>query len=103
MRPEISELVALGRFPEDVTSIEAVIERQDVLLKQIEPPVTDEEARALTQILGPDDYFGLAFAVRGFIETAPGWPLWDVLSEPSDWIDDLRARAIRGGFRPPET
>jgi len=102
MRPEIVELVALGRFPADENGVQEVIDRQDALLRQIERPVTDEEARALTRLLGPDTYFELEFAIRRLIESAPGWPLWDVLDEQTAPIQDLRGRAIRSGFRPPE-
>jgi|SRR5687768_6280594 len=129
VRPEIQELAALGRFPleEEAVRDDAVKEqviRIENALPQIQGPVTDDEARILAALFPPEgSTFGLAWALVHLIETAPGWPLADVLDadpgnewidvlrmaventlrgDPSDeWIPLLRQRAINGGWEPP--
>ena len=90
VRPEISSLRELGRFPSSAAAdIETVGTIGDLLLS-IKPPVTDEEARILVSLFGPDDLFGLAYAVIHLVETAPGWPLEDCLKDENQSIDTLR-------------
>jgi hypothetical protein len=93
IRIEVSKLVSLGRFPSSQSVSSAAITRQEQLLRAIVPPVTDEEARELVRLFGPDDYFGAAWTVVHLIETAPHWPLWDCLSDTSnEWIGRLKQR-----------
>ena len=74
-----------------------VIQQQERLLASIRPPVSDDEARELLKVFGPDDYFGLAWTVLHLVEGAPNWPLEDCLSGSSnEWIVTLRERAERG-------
>ena len=47
------------------------IERYQSALRRIEPPVTDEEAKALVECFGPDDCFGLAWSLVHLVETSP--------------------------------
>ena len=93
IRPEIHELAALGRFPrEEEATKEQVIKIEDALPK-IQGPVTDEEARILAALFPPEgSTFGLAWRLVHLIETAPGWPLPDVLdADPgNEWIGILR-------------
>ena len=72
LRPAIQELVLLGPFPSSRQCEQRVIDARAVLLGRIEPPVTDEEARALITLFGPDDYFGGAWTLVHLIESAPG-------------------------------
>jgi hypothetical protein len=61
---------------------------------KIEQPISDDDARALVKLFGPDDSFGLAWTLLHLIETAPGWPLEDVLDESgNEWVDRLKQRA----------
>jgi hypothetical protein len=66
-------------------------------VEALRPPATDEEARALVQVLPRDDSsgFGLAWAVVHFIESAPNWPLADAFVEDGSWVQFLRERAGR--------
>jgi hypothetical protein len=104
MRQEIIELGKLGALPSSVavlrSNLDDLIVRYETLITSIGKPVTDEEARVLTRIFGPDDGFGLAWTLVGLIESAPGWPLWDVLRDSdNEWIRLLRRRLgneIRG-------
>jgi hypothetical protein len=78
------------------------VDARGALIDRVIPPISDDEARALVGIVGPDDLFGLAFSIRRLVETAPGWPIWEALEGPSPWISDLRERALNSGFRPPK-
>lgn len=61
------------------------------------PPVTNEEARVLVTLFGPDECYGLAWTLVHLIETAPGWPIADCLGGTgNEWIQRLRLRATRG-------
>ena len=70
-----------------------MLEKQEDLLRRIAPPLTDDEARLLVTIFGPDDYFGAAWTVLHLVESAPGWPLYDCLANVSnEWIARLQKR-----------
>jgi hypothetical protein len=72
VRKEVRELVALGSMPDsDTAQVEQVQRFQDAI-ERISPPVTHEEAEALLTVFGPDECFGLAWAVLHLIETTPG-------------------------------
>jgi len=101
MRNAVERLVQLGSLPgADDVEEDRLIEFER-LLKAIMPPVTDDEARALAKLFGPDDCYGLAWTLLHLIETAPGWPLQDVVAltgEGNEWTRRLRERAERGGL-----
>ena len=93
MRPEVAELVALGPFPAEDAASDEDVERREALVRGITPPLTDEEARAMVTLFGPDDFYGGAWTLLHLIETAPGWPLEDaLLNEDNEWIRRLRKR-----------
>ncbi len=93
-RPEVRELVSLGRFPPaDRASIQ-VVRRQQELLDALKPSITSDELAELIDLFGPDDYYGLAWTLLHLIETAPGWPVSHLLTtRPNEWTLRLRARA----------
>jgi hypothetical protein len=94
IRTEIVELVELKAFPASDDVELDVIQTQERLLRAILVPVTEEEARQLITLFGPDDYFGMAWTLLHLIETAPNWPLMDCLSDDSnEWVVRLRRRA----------
>lgn len=96
IRSVIDELVRLGRFPASRQVVPSVLAQQEELLRGIAPPVSDDEARALITLFGPDDYFGGSWTVLHLVESAPGWPLLDCLTADSnEWIVRLRERAAR--------
>jgi hypothetical protein len=98
MREEVRAFVALGPLP-DQKADEQVIEQYERLLLQISRPVSDEEARVLVGMFGPDDCYGLAWTLLHLIETAPNWPLVDVLqNNGNEWVQRLRGRAERAGL-----
>jgi hypothetical protein len=102
VRQEVVDLLELGSMPSSTETSDEDVDRWEHGIEQVEPPLSNEEAAALVSTFGPDDYFGLAFAIVDLVETAPAWPLWTSLTGESLWIKHLRVRAINGGFRPPE-
>jgi hypothetical protein len=100
MREQVTELLSLGPLPDSDKANEEDIDRRAALLEAIALPVSDEEARSLVSLFGSDDAFGLAFSVRRLVESAPGWPIWDVIQGEGPWMEDLRARAINSGYVP---
>ncbi len=100
MREEIRRLVSLGPLPASANADEGGLKAYEDLLKQISPPVTDEEARALIGLFGPDDCYGLAWTLLHLIETAPDWPIKEALPRgaQNEWVRRLRERAERGGL-----
>lgn len=98
MRAEVLCLKELGQLPLERTATVDQVRVVEALVKGLSKPATDEEARALVRVFGTDSCFGLAWAVLRFIESAPGWPLVDCLTDDSnDWIKELRERSVRGG------
>jgi hypothetical protein len=93
IRDEIRDLVKLGPFPASRDVVVAVMNKQEELLRRITPPLTDDEARQLVKLFGPDDYFGAAWTVLHLVESTPHWPLADSLSDTSnEWIIRLKER-----------
>jgi hypothetical protein len=98
MRPEIKRLLLLGPLPSEDDALVEKLKLMECELRSISKPVTDDEARALVTLFGPDDCFGAAWSMLHLIETAPGWPLPDCLVDhENEWVKTLRDRAIRGG------
>jgi hypothetical protein len=61
-------------------------------------PITDEGAIALLELFGEDGCFGVASSLMHLIETAPGWPIKNCLTDTGNpWVLELKNRAIRGG------
>jgi hypothetical protein len=98
IRSEIQALLRLGRFPASAAVDIHNIRLQQQLLEKVKPPVSDEEARYLLGLFGPDDYFGLAWTVLHLIESALSWPISECLSDLSnEWIVRLKDSARRAG------
>ena len=98
MRPEITRLALLGRLPSESEASVEHLRQVEALLLSVSKPVSNDEARALVRLFGPDSCYGLAWSMLHLIETAPGWPLADCLANLSnEWVLTLRDRAVRGG------
>lgn len=95
IRQAVHDLSNLGQLPPEVDACEQALDAIGSLVLQIEAPLSDDEARLLCKVFGPEDScFGLAWSLLHLIETAPGWPLPDCLSEPrNEWTDRLKRRA----------
>lgn len=107
MQPAIRQLLTLGPFPSDDDAEVDQLELIDALIKQINSPISDNEALALMKLFGPDDLYGLAWSLLHLIETAPNWPPRDVLDAieagSNEWIDRLKERvAFSDAFDPPK-
>ena len=103
MREEIEELARMGPLPSCEAALhpdqKERIERYSLLIVSIHKPVTDEEARVLATLFGPDDCFEMEQQLVHLIESAPGWPLWDCLEDTNnEWIQWLTRRLENGGF-----
>src|SRR5262245_56831151 len=97
MQSAVEELVNLGPLPSSVKPDVARLKRIDNVLSKVTKPISDEDARALVRLFGPDDCFGAAWTLLHLIETAPSWPLVDCLEDSdNEWIVLLRERAERG-------
>ena len=93
IRREVAELTSLGRFPPSHDVDPTVILRQQELLRQIVAPVSDDEARELVSLFGPDEYFGGVWTLIHLVESAPNWPLMDIFTnEANEWIACLKSR-----------
>jgi hypothetical protein len=96
MRTSVTNLVSLGRLPEERSASVAQLQAFEAALKSIERPVTDEEAMSLLQVLPntEESCFGLAWSVLHLIETAPGWPLKEAKRQRSNpWVASMLERA----------
>ena len=96
MRTEVTELVSLGRLPEDATASLPEVQSFEVALEKIEAPVSNEEALALLCVLpvSQASCFGLAWSIVHLVETAPGWPLPQAkLQTANPWVKSMLERA----------
>ena len=100
MQAPIIELTKIGKLPSEASVDAATVQRLEQLAQSITPPLSDDEARALVWLFGPDDScYGIAWTLLHLIETAPHWPLRDCLPKNGgEWIDLLRIRARNGGY-----
>jgi hypothetical protein len=101
IRPEVVELSKMGVLPASSEVLEkhrdSDLALYENLILSIGKPVTDAEARELIKIFGPDEAFGLAWTLVSLIESAPGWPLYDSLTDSdNEWVALLRQRAKKG-------
>jgi len=98
---EIEDMRALGSLPPEDGADINILKKYDKLYRAITKPITDEEARVLVTLFGPDGCFGAASALMHLIETAPGWPLKEcLLKQDNEWVIELRNRCIRNGLVP---
>src|SRR5262245_28426097 len=99
MRLEVKQFVNLGPLPAS-NAEEDDIAAHESALHRIRPPVSFEEAEALSTCFGPDECFGLAWTLLHLIETAPKSPF---LGEPpiteNEWVKRLWDRAQTGRAR----
>lgn len=97
VRSEVQQLVDLGPFPASADADEHDVDRRGALLTAIKPPLTHEEAVALLTCFGPDEAFGLAWALLHLIEATPGGAPISTRPQPSDneWVRRLWDRAHR--------
>jgi hypothetical protein len=79
-QPIIAQLAKHGPLPSAAERDVAKVRQVQTLLMQIDQPISNDDARILVTLFGPDDAFGLAWTLVHLIETAPDWPLWDVLN-----------------------
>ena len=101
VRDEIRDLVALGPMPDSDTAEVEQVQRLQVAIEKITPPVTHEEAEALLTVFGPDECFGLAWAVLHLIESTPGEIPIAAKPPPdaNEWVRLLWERAQRAKAR----
>src|SRR5262245_11640318 len=95
MRAEIAHLLSKGPIPSSKGNVQQIKEWQEAF-ERITPPVSDEEAEALTGLFPPDDddCFGLAWSLIHLVETSPHWPLQRCLQDTNKpWIARLRRRS----------
>lgn len=70
IREEVAKFAALAPLPPSSADA-SLIRRYEEALERITPPVTCEEASALTAWFGEDDCFGLAWTLLHLIESSP--------------------------------
>jgi len=100
VRIEILELQRLGPLPSDEevlrSNLISVLKEYEKLLRSIQRPVTDDEARILSGLFSKGDCFGVDWTLLHLIETAPGWPIGECLvNVDNEWIRMLKDRAER--------
>ena len=94
MQVAIENLIRLGPLPSSAGAIAAVVQTFEEQLSKVQTPISDDEARALVRLFGPDDCFGLAWTLLRLIETSPNWLIEDALNGLEGvWVDRLRERA----------
>lgn len=100
VRTEVKELEKLGPLPSEDKAEVAQLERIEELYRSIARPITDDEARVLVELFGPDGCYGVASSFMHLIETAPGWPLKGCFEHlNNEWKVELRNRAIRRRYQ----
>lgn len=103
VRPEVQRFVESGPLPGEDAPLEEIQKRERELLA-IDLPASNEEARLLVKLFGPDQLYGMNQTLRTLIESAPENPL---TSEPPDdanrWVKDMWARIENARLRDAES
>ena len=105
VRSPVAELVSLGPVPGAAQQdTDPHAERRESLGEELRRAGTasDDDARALVALLPPDDgdAYGVVWTLLHVIESAPGWPLEDVLGTGGGpWVQLLERRAANGSAR----
>lgn len=100
VRTEVEELAKPGPLPSEDEAEVGQLKRIEQLYRAITKPITDDEARVLVELSGPDDCYGVASTFAHLIETAPGWPLGDGLEQlNNEWKNRATKRCTEE--RPP--
>lgn len=60
VRTEVSELEKLGSLPSEEDAEVAELKTIEALYRAIAKPITDDEARILVELFGPDGCYGVA-------------------------------------------
>lgn len=98
MRTSIVRLVNLGQLPDEAAAEVPHLQEYEAALKDIEPPLSKDEAVALLSVLPSSDSscFGLAWSVLHLIESAPNWPYREAQIHSSNpWVQSMLERAAR--------
>ena len=98
MRTQVQVLLGKGHLPNSKSDI-SIIQDWQQALEKIKPPLSDEEAIALTRLFpnDQDECYGLAWTLVHLVESAPSWPIQDCLREKENpWIAHLRQAAGLG-------
>lgn len=94
MQTAVEELKKLGKLPSEVNFEIPMLERYQQLFDAIQQPISDADAVELIKIFGHDDCFGLSWTLVHIIETAPGWPIKEIIETGSaEWDNILKSRA----------
>jgi len=73
-------------------------------IEAMAPPLSADDISALISVLSAadDTALGLNWSILNLVETAPEWPLWDMLlDEGNDWLHRFRQRLANAGFEVP--
>jgi hypothetical protein len=92
----VMKIATLGPLPASSSYDIAKLQTIQDSMRRIKQPISNDDARILIRLFGPDDCSGLAWTLPHLIETTPDWPLVDCLDQPAnEWIDLLKKRADR--------
>jgi hypothetical protein len=96
VRQAVADFVKLGPLPPS-SEAEETIAKHQIHLAHIRRPISDEEAELLVRCFGPDECYGLAWALLHLVESAPGGiPVKTAPPESeNEWIKRLWARSQR--------
>jgi hypothetical protein len=93
MQAAVKRLIKIGPLPSSSAATTAALQEFEALLAEVRTPISDDEARALVRLFGPDDCFGLGWSLLHLIETSPGWLIEDALVNlHGEWVERLRQR-----------
>jgi hypothetical protein len=93
----IDALRKIGRLPSSEDATSQIVDELERLLRKMHPPISDAEAIQLVNMLGPDDFYGLAWTMIHLIESSPGWPIHSCLEgeeRDSPMFESLRRRIL---------
>lgn len=97
VRETVRDLFLLGPFPSEDAIDQEDIKERERLLHQITAPVSDEEARLLSNCFGVDDCYGLAWTLLHLVESAPNFRIdTEPPADASEWIRRLWRRHRNG-------
>jgi len=96
----VADLQNLGPLPSSSQADPDMLDIWQAQADKVKRPVSDDDAKVLIRLFGPDECFGAMWVLIHAIETAPSWPMLSLLEGLSGYpIEIMKDRCRNSGYK----
>jgi hypothetical protein len=98
MRESVTRLVSKGQMPPEASASEEAVDELYAFINAIQPPVSDDEAKALFNVYPATEEtcYGIAWTLLHLIETCPNvCSIVNAVPEGNPWVQQMKERCER--------